>query len=182
MCPVLVVPAPPGAAAPRLPEVGRIVVPLDGSDRAEGALPPAIQAAAGFGAVLDLVHVAPWAWMLYAIAWQDLLPAALDEALEERASAYLSAVRARLPHTLAAERHVLRGDPADAILEHVRASGADLLVMTTHGRSGISRWALGSVADRLVRTAEAPVLLLRADLPVARRAPVPPRRARDEVD
>lgn len=163
-CPALVVQANPATVPEQPCVVRRVLVPLDGSARAEAALPHALLVAAGCNAVLDIVHVAPWGWMLAVANWPDLLPEALDEALESRAETYLREVRARLPHTAVIEGHVLRGDPAEMILEHARHQAVDLIVMTTHGRSGIARWALGSVADRIVRSSDIPVLMLRSEL------------------
>ncbi len=57
---------------------------------------------------------------------------------------------------------VLNGDAATAIVEFIDNSPDSLVAMTTHGRSGLGRWALGSVTDRVVRHAAAPVLVLRS--------------------
>ena len=57
---------------------------------------------------------------------------------------------------------VVEGNAADAIVDYAGKNDIDLIIMATHGRSGIGRWALGSVADRVVRHANAPVLLVRA--------------------
>ena len=56
---------------------------------------------------------------------------------------------------------IVPGNPATEILEYASQHGTDLIIMTTHGRSGIIRWALGSVADRVVRHSPIPVLLIR---------------------
>src|SRR5204863_2868447 len=60
-----------------------------------------------------------------------------------------------------AEPHVKQGDPALQILDTCRDTGADLIAMTTHGHSGISRWVLGSVAEKVLRGANVPLLGLR---------------------
>jgi nucleotide-binding universal stress UspA family protein len=57
---------------------------------------------------------------------------------------------------------IVAGDVAEGLIDFARDSGADLIVMATHGRSGIGRWLLGSVADRVVRGAECPVWVVRA--------------------
>ena len=59
-------------------------------------------------------------------------------------------------------RHIAIGDPAKETLKLVEDEGVDMIVMATHGRSGIGRWALGSVADRVIRHSKAPVLMVRA--------------------
>lgn len=56
---------------------------------------------------------------------------------------------------------MLRGQPAAALLDYLRRQPADLVVMCTHARSGVARWAQGSVADSLLRNGTAPVLLVR---------------------
>ena len=61
-----------------------------------------------------------------------------------------------------AEIHVRYGDVADEILSHSKRNEIDLISMSTHGRSGLGRWLLGSVAEKIVRHSEKPVLLLRA--------------------
>jgi nucleotide-binding universal stress UspA family protein len=57
---------------------------------------------------------------------------------------------------------IVEGDAAEAIVDYASKKDVDLIIMATHGRSGITRWALGSVADRVVRHAKVPVLLVRA--------------------
>jgi nucleotide-binding universal stress UspA family protein len=63
----------------------------------------------------------------------------------------------------AVQIHVIDGDAAQGILEVAAATGADLVVMTTHGRAGMARWILGSVAERVMQNAEQPVWLVRED-------------------
>lgn len=60
------------------------------------------------------------------------------------------------------ELHTPYGNPADKILEVCRRHDIDLIAMSTHGRSGIGRWLLGSIAEKVVRHSEVPVLLLRS--------------------
>ena len=57
---------------------------------------------------------------------------------------------------------IVEGEAAEGIVEYAEKQGIDLVVMATHGRSGIGRWALGSVADRVIRHSYVPVLLVRA--------------------
>jgi nucleotide-binding universal stress UspA family protein len=59
---------------------------------------------------------------------------------------------------LSARGEVIHGHPAEAILDYAGKNGVDLIILSTHGRSGISRWAFGSVADRVVRHSVVPVL------------------------
>ena len=67
----------------------------------------------------------------------------------------------------AVETHVAEGLAADAILEYAARNGNDLIVMGTHGRSGVNRWMLGSVAERVLRASGVPVLTVRAGKPAS---------------
>lgn len=137
-----------------------ILVPLDGSELAEQALPLAERLATATGAELELVrvHVPPTAWDIYTDAMtgrpdaQDSVPA--ETAYLEEQAARLRAAGLRVTATM------LQGEVAPAIARRMRAV-ADLVVMTTHGRGPFSRLWLGSVADGLLRMLEGPILLVR---------------------
>lgn len=151
----------------------RILVPLDGSELAEVALPHAISLAKQSGAEVILLRVleplAPGAAMgqesiyIEPEFWRRLQQEYLDEA-----RAYLDRVAARLSADgLSARTEIRRGSPAEMIIDTARELHADAIVMATHGRSGIGRWMLGSVADRVVRASHLPVLLIRPEKPSA---------------
>lgn len=138
----------------------RILVPLDGSQAAEEALLHAVTMAQGGNLRLIRVQFSPGA-----AGFSVDLPATqgIVETEGELCDAYLAAVAKRLDGegaTLTWTRRV--GNVAPAILEEAEEWKADLLVLTTHGRTGISRFLLGSVAEKLARHATCPVLLLRA--------------------
>jgi nucleotide-binding universal stress UspA family protein len=144
-----------------------ILVPLDGSPLSEHALPLAQDLALRTGAVLHLAHVhIPLSAPIYTAA----LPLA-DTGLDERASdserAYLDALAERLraetdiPVNVALLDGAVTDSVADLIAAHAREQPIDLVIMTTHGRSGFARIWLGSVADELVGRLTMPVLLLR---------------------
>ncbi|RAQ94190.1 universal stress protein [Thermogemmatispora tikiterensis] len=143
----------------------RILVPLDGSQRAEQALPVAARLARASGGSLILARIVQTGT---ALLWA---PTALDpvtmhswlESATEAAEAYLQHVAA-LPilHDVPTEKIVRSGLPADQLLRLGPEVGADLLVLCSHGYRGLQRWALGSVALRLIRHALIPVLVLRA--------------------
>ena len=79
------------------------------------------------------------------------------------AKEYLETIQERLSaKNLKIEIHTPYGNPAEKILEVCRRHDIDLIAMSTHGRSGIGRWLLGSVAEKVVRHSEIPVLLLRS--------------------
>lgn len=146
----------------------RVVVPLDGSLASEAALPPAEALARAFGGQLHLLTVVP----TLATVPTDRAPAALLlpgataatlEIEEEAARGYLVALAARLRAAGAAvEVEVGRGDPAFVVVETADRVGADLLVMATHGRSGMSAVWAGSLATRIVARYRRPMLLVRA--------------------
>lgn len=158
-----------------------ILVPLDGSAFAEQALPMAVQLAERSGAVLHLalVHVPVPGW--YAAAEVAALNPSLEQEARTREAMYLdgAASRIREDTSLTVSCAVLDGGTASALAEHVATAGADLVVMTTHGRGGMSRLWLGSVADRLIRRLTVPVLVIRpteegtAPPPIIRRILVP---------
>jgi nucleotide-binding universal stress UspA family protein len=144
----------------------RIMVPLDGSRFAEGALPYA-QMLAGFsGGCIELVRVAVHP-SSYVYVSDPATLASLYDSDRAHCEAYLQGVaeRVRRESGLEVVTTVLEGPVADALLDHAAASHADLIVMSTHGRSGMERWLLGSVAERVMRGAKAPVLLIRPDQP-----------------
>jgi nucleotide-binding universal stress UspA family protein len=140
----------------------RILVPLDGGALSERALDIAAQLARASDATLQLVSViAPP--IRYGFGEYDSLSAeTVDEELSE-AERYLHHVSGlpALEGVLAVKTNVAMGSPAPALLEAIATEEADLVVMTTRGRTGLSRWMLGSVSRHVVRYAAVPVLLLR---------------------
>lgn len=139
-----------------------ILVPLDGSPAAEHALPWAASIAQQDGAALHLVrvHLLPMPIMVGMEMTSDV---ALDLAVRENEQSYLNDISARLQKSATVKIHsaLLEGSVADAIHDHGKAIGADLTVMTTHGRGAFARFWLGSVADRIVRESTIPTLLIR---------------------
>src|SRR5688572_9994110 len=124
----------------------RILVALDGSPAGETTL----------AAIMPLVRLAPVDVTLFrAVILQDEV---------EEARAYLSRLEGALGlHHVRTRTVVGRGEPVDAILECIKEGGADLLALATHGRRGLSRLLMGSVADGLVRAARVPLLMNRPD-------------------
>lgn len=147
-----------------------ILVPLDGSQLAELAIPAAIELARKVDGVLCLLRVVPQ------------MPAVIDVPFEidmvdtEEAEKYLDDTGARLsPHGVPLLLAIRHGRPAQEILDYAVEVRANAIVMTTHGRSGFGRLAMGSVAEEVVRDATCPVLLLQKETtaPVYRRILVP---------
>jgi nucleotide-binding universal stress UspA family protein len=141
----------------------RILVPLDGSSVAEQILPTVVTVARAMGGELILfqipiAHVTGW----MTGEWYLPVQGALDTA-EEDAQAYLSTVAGRLKEQgLDMATATAIGSVADCIVEYAEVNHVDLIAMCTHGRTGLARWALGSVADRVLRAGGKPILLVRA--------------------
>lgn len=138
-----------------------ILVPLDGSDFAEAALPLAVDLARRAEAEIHLVRVHEVRGLPYyeALSEPDPEEDARIRALEEDA---LRKVAKRLEDDgIAAKVALLDGPLVGAIADYVEEESIGLVVMTTHGRGGLSRAWLGSVADGLVRNSVAPVMLVR---------------------
>lgn len=144
----------------------QIVVPMDGSALAETALGQAIELARAFNAPILLVRIVDVSSMAsYAgatpMAGADfgLLGTMVDEERQD-ATTYIDAMVKKLEgEGLTVRGEVLQGAIASAI---VQAAGPhDVIVIASHGRSGMKRWFLGSVAEEVVRRADCPVLLVR---------------------
>lgn len=135
-----------------------ILVPLDGSAFSEHALPLALSVARRSGAQLYLAHVLAGRGGLADIT--DRASAASRTAYLERVAQQIEKQSVRAPIT-----SILTGPVAETLLEHARAVGCDLIVLTTHGRGALSRLWLGSVADVIVRRSPIPVMLVRPHQP-----------------
>jgi nucleotide-binding universal stress UspA family protein len=146
--------APPSA-------IERIVVALDGSELAEAVLPLAQRMAKAMKANVHLVRaVVPPAVIFGAEYLPGTLPVLED--IESEARQYVEAVAGTLKSSgLTTTTEVRAGIPAEVILAEASQPG-DLVVISTHGRSGVDRWFLGSVADAVVRHGDIPVLVVRS--------------------
>lgn len=140
----------------------KILVPLDGSRFAEGALPYAQMLAECGGGQIELVRIAVHP-SSYVYVSDPATLASLYDSDRVHCEEYLQKVAARLQEATSVKvsMAVLEGPVADAILDHAEDTHADLIVMSTHGRSGMERWLLGSVAEKVVRGAKIPVMLIR---------------------
>jgi nucleotide-binding universal stress UspA family protein len=155
-------------------EHGPILVPLDGSDLGEQAVPVAAALARRTGAELHLVHVhVPLPAEPISVEGLPVIDEHMRSRRREHEQAYLDGARARLASGASARIRVLDGAVAPALAAHARASNAQLLVLTTHGRGGLERAWLGSVADEMSRLSPVPILLVR---PEPGTAPAPFRR------
>lgn len=151
-----------GEDLPEPVRVNRVVVPLDGSALSEEAVGPAISMARDLNAKLHLVRVADPA-MLYATAAAVAMTTEAYETvmnkIADEARAELQTIKNRVSGDVSVSTDVRQGNPADELIEAIVPH--DLIVMTTHGHGGMKRWFLGSVAERMVRQAHTPVMIVR---------------------
>lgn len=129
----------------------KILVPLDGSHLAESALRPALELADAMDAGLVLAQVLRWATQTYAFGVPDIHVARLDRELTEAAQEYLSRAKDGLRTDRKVDARVLRGPPAEELIDLVEAEEIDVVVMASHTRAGLARAALGSMADRMLQ-------------------------------
>lgn len=146
-----------------------LLVPLDGSPAAERAVGLAARLARTGGATLNLVHVhTPAVLDPISIAGMPVLDAELRSLAAEHERTYLTRVAAQVTSPdLTPVIARLEGPVVPTLIAHARATHADLIVLTTHGRGGFAQFWLGSVADALIRHSVAPLLLLRPKTPIA---------------
>ena len=148
----------------------KIMVPLDGSDLAECVLPHLETIARGcqivtvvFVRVVDpdlppANYLAGGEFGLYKTDFDQL-----KKHREIDAEDYLKELKSRLNYNwVKVESHVIEGKVAEALADFATKNAVDLILIASHGRSGISRWVMGSVADRLLRSACVPILMIRA--------------------
>jgi nucleotide-binding universal stress UspA family protein len=151
----------------------RILVTLDGSPLAEQVLPHVKAIIEGrpdaqvcLLSVAQVIDPAAASAMLYPLAVYPGRPIDLQverKRLEDELRNYLRSIELQLNQNGNAINSEVRfGQPAEEIIGYAHDIQADLIAMSTHGRSGLARWAYGSVADRVLTHAECPVLLVRA--------------------
>jgi nucleotide-binding universal stress UspA family protein len=137
----------------------RILVPLDGSTLAEGVLPHVQALVKSLGAELVLLRVA------FTHVFPGADPIQSQVTAVQEAEDYVSGLAKRLQEEgVRAEAKVRYGDPVEEILDHVTWDHIDLIAMATHGRMGLTRVVLGSVAEHVLRRTSVPMLLIRAAL------------------
>ena len=140
-----------------------ILVPLDGSPLAEVALAHALALARACGAEVTLLNsVSPMDEVMVSEG-EPVFLADLWKARQQAAQTYLDSVSQRPEwRELKTHRIVENAPAAEAIVDHARKHAVDVIVMATHGRSGFRRWVFGGVAEKVLRGADRPVLMVRA--------------------
>jgi nucleotide-binding universal stress UspA family protein len=139
----------------------RIIVPVDGSDFAEQVIPHVEALAKTFNAQITVL------WVTSPVATVAGVPVASEERWQaeddDLARPYLARIERRLRDG-GMEPQIVRdnGPPAQVIVERAKTLGADLIAMTTHGRTGVKKAVLGSVTEGVIQRTECPVLIVRA--------------------
>ncbi|RQH01982.1 universal stress protein [Natrarchaeobius oligotrophus] len=139
----------------------RILVPTDGSSEVERALEYAFDLARAHDASIRAIYVvnaAGYGGLPMETAWEGI-----SDALREEGRAAVDRVEELAPDDVTVETAVLEGSPSRVIVEEATPLECDLVVMGTHGRGGIDRLLLGSVTERVVRSAAVPVLTVNVD-------------------
>lgn len=143
----------------------KLMVPMDGSELAECVLPHVEAVARAFRAEVEVIRVIEPIVLLTrgGIALTEKEIKQIEMHSKSEAENYLARIIGLLSSKgIKAQSKAIRGKIAESLVDYAKSSGADLIIMATHGRSGISRWFLGSIADRVLRTSHVPVLLIRA--------------------
>jgi nucleotide-binding universal stress UspA family protein len=144
-----------------------MLVPLDGSKLAEEVLPHVESLAEQRGVEkmkIVLLRVAEDPFVTADYPYKDFEEHVkrTKEQFKQGAETYLEGIQQQLTQSgLKVDFEVLQGDPADEIIEYAHENLPNLVVMTTHGRSGIGRWEYGSVADKVLHGVSSPIFLVR---------------------
>ena len=143
--------------------IRRIMIPIDYSENSKAALSYGADLALGFGASLDIVHV--WdrpTYLTDAVMVQRPGEAhkPIGELIRENAQHDMTEFLSQLslPPSLSIDSRLISGEPASALLGELKKGEHDLVVLSTHGRTGLAHLLLGSIAEKLVRLSPVPVL------------------------
>jgi nucleotide-binding universal stress UspA family protein len=144
----------------------RVMVPLDGSELAECVLPHVVAFLEGFKlSDVRLVRVVEPVMLSHPEVYhsESLQTAEQEERRKSSAKKYLDLVMTRLKHEGTALRaEVLFGRVTESLIDYAEKNHVDLILIATHGHSGVTRWVRGSVADKILHAANAPVFMIRA--------------------
>lgn len=140
----------------KMEKLEKILVPLDGSNCAENVLPLVEKLANELKISISLLRVA------LAHTFPGVDPTEAQVKVVREAEEYLERIADELKTKgIKVDTHVRYGNDAEEILEHANQNLIDMIAMTTHGRSGVKRFLLGSVAEKVIRYSTKPVILVR---------------------
>jgi len=149
-------------------EAGRykkIIVPIDGSGWSERAIPHAVDIAQNNGAELILLHVFKPPASDYvgeiALAGQEDSLMAIREEMKQKLMALRGQIRSEKVNVRV--QFIEGTGVASIICDYINDEGADLVVMSSHGRTGVTRWLFGSVAHKVMQEVSVPVMIVRPD-------------------
>jgi nucleotide-binding universal stress UspA family protein len=155
----------PDGPGTMLASIHRVLVPLDGASLSDKVLPPALHLAELLGVSLDLLTVVPVSVGMTVSPYGAPAPAqdvSFERRMEEAQNYLDSTAKALPPHARRIKTHVaVSGHVANSIIETAQHEPGTIIAMTTHARRGLQKLFLGSVADKIVRASEGPVLLFR---------------------
>ncbi len=142
----------------------KILVPLDGSELAESVLMQVVPLAKCTDAEIALLRVVSLPVSAYMVVTEPRFAEEIGADAEAEALDYLNGIAAKLrAEGLKASAQIGTGVVSETIQDYAQNVRADLIAMSTHGRSGLARWMIGSVADQVVRNSHLPVLLVRPE-------------------
>lgn len=145
----------------------QILVPIDFSERSLRALAYAIGFAEKFEAEVHVLYVHEPAPQVSDMAWQGVNGSSIDDArLAEAKESLQRIMEERIPGHVSAEAITRKGNPVKQIVGYAEENNTDLIVMATHGRTGLAHALMGSVAEAVLRKAPCPVLSLKHPMPV----------------
>lgn len=146
-------------------KIARIMIPVDFSDCARAALAYGLELSVAFGAELEVLHVfePPYYVGDLMVQLPDNPAVSVHDYVREQSAKLLEEMLDSVEGLSAArpQKVLVAGNPADVIAD--KAKGADLVVMGTHGRTGLGHFLMGSVAEKVIRHTKTPVLVVRAD-------------------
>jgi len=158
--------------------ITRILVPVDFSAHSEHAIRYAATLAGQVGASVELLHVVEeFTYGAFSEVYVPNMPDMMQEMINDASTRLASLKTSLFPHGADVETAVFAGRPAATIVERANAGGFDLILMGTHGRTGLSHLFMGSVAERVVRTSRCPVLTLRGEAGAEASAAAPSQAA-----
>lgn len=144
----------------------KILVPLDGSDLAECVFPYVADIAQKKASRVEAAFVVEHYEMPLhgGVVFDEENLREIERSAKKGADQYMKSVKERLlSKSIDVNTVVLEGKIADSLIDYANNNGFDLIVMATHGRSGLARWMVGSVADKILHCSTVPVLLIRSE-------------------
>ncbi len=144
-------------------QLKRILVPTDGSETSKRAMKYAVELAASFNASITLLMVVDDQHLDFMgpASYPENLNAIVEKRIMDQARATLTDIIPEDSDSSSVETVILRGYPVTEIIEYAKTNEIDMIIMGTHGRTGVTHVVIGSIAEKVVRTAPCPVLTVK---------------------